>query len=311
MRKPIGIFDSGIGGLTVLKEIIRVLPHEDTIYLGDTARVPYGTKSPDIVIKYSLENARFLLKFDIKVLVVACNTASAYALTHLSMEMSIPVIGVIYPGSKKALSTTKNKKIGIIGTEGTIKSNSYVNVINALCGKKSVVLKEHGKQHFNRYFEVQLDDLTIFTKACPIFVPLAEEGWVNNEVAFLTAKTYLTKLKDKGIDTLILGCTHYPILKDVIASVIGKEIILVDSGQETAATVLKVLQDKSLLEADLQLKPSRRFFVTDSPERFIMVGSRFIGAALDNVDKVDVTQHSIPNSIWQSEVSPLQIQGKV
>ncbi|MBI5681735.1 MAG: glutamate racemase [Deltaproteobacteria bacterium] len=302
MRRPIGIFDSGIGGLTVLKEVIRVLPHEDTIYLGDTARVPYGTKSPDTVIKYSLENARFLLRFNIKALVVACNTASAFALTQLSMEMPIPVIGVIYPGAKKALSTTKNKKIGIIGTEGTIKSNSYVNAINDLCGKKSVVLKEHGERGFNRYFEVKINSITLFTKACPIFVPLSEEGWIDNEVAFLTAKTYLTGLKDKDIDTLILGCTHYPILKDVITNIIGKEIILVDSGQETAVEVSRVLQDKGILENDLQLKPSRRFFVTDSPERFIMVGSRFIGAALDNVDKVDVTQ---------SEVSPFQSNDKV
>lgn len=290
MKRPIGIFDSGIGGLTVLKEIIKVLPHEDTIYLGDTARVPYGTKSPDTVIKYSLENARFLLRFDIKILVAACNTASAFALAKLSEEMPIPVVGVIYPGAKKALSVTKNKKIGIIGTEGTIKSNSYVNAITALSGKKSVVLKEN----------VEIDGITLLTKACPMFVPLAEEGWTDNEVAFLTAKTYLSELKNKDIDTLILGCTHYPLLKNVIINAIGSDIMLVDSGQETAVEVYNIMRDTGTLETGLQSKPSHRFFVTDSPARFTMVGGRFLESPLNNVDKVDVTQY--PEAIHNKTV---------
>lgn len=273
MKKPIGIFDSGIGGLTVLKEIMRVLPQEDTIYLGDTARVPYGAKSPDTVVRYSLENARFLLKFDIKALVVACNTASAYALSRLSAEIPVPVIGVIMPGAKKAVSVTKNKKIGVIGTDGTIKSRIYLNTIKTIDS-----------------------DVSVFSKACPLFVPLAEEGWIDNDVAFLTADKYLSQLKDQGIDTLVLGCTHYPILKDIISRVVGSSVTLIDSGQETALEAAKVLQDKNLLNANPQAQPFRKFFVTDSPERFIHVGELFLGTSFNNnVDKVDVMQYTLLN----------------
>ncbi|MBI5892954.1 MAG: glutamate racemase [Deltaproteobacteria bacterium] len=273
MKKPIGIFDSGIGGLTVLKEIMRVLPQEDTIYLGDTARVPYGAKSPDTVVRYSLENARFLLKFDIKALVVACNTASAYALSRLSAEIPVPVIGVIMPGAKKAVSVTKNKKIGVIGTDGTIKSRIYLNTIKTIA-----------------------PDASVFSKACPLFVPLAEEGWIDNDVAFLTADKYLSELKDQGIDTLVLGCTHYPILKDIISRVIGSSVTLIDSGQETALEAAKVLQDKNILNANPQAQPFRKFFVTDSPERFIQVGELFLGTSFNNnVDKVDVMQYTLLN----------------
>ena len=270
MKRPLGIFDSGIGGLTVLKEIIRVLPEEDTIYLGDTARVPYGTKSPDTVIRYSLENARFLLKFEIKALVVACNTASAYALQRLSGEIAVPVIGVIMPGVKKAVEVTRNKKIGIIGTDGTVRSNAYTNAIKALA-----------------------PDMSVFSKACPLFVPLAEEGWIDNEIAFLTARDYLSELRDKEID--VLGCTHYPLLRNVIAQVIGQEVSLIDSGQETAAEISKVLKERNLLDSNPHTEPSRKFFVTDSPERFIQVSKKFLGTTLDKVEKVDMMQYNIHN----------------
>src|SRR4030042_3951049 len=189
-NRPIGVFDSGIGGLTVLKEIVKEMPSEDTIYLGDTARVPYGIRSPEIVTRYSLENTKFLFSKDIEILVVACNTASSISLDAIKNSVSIPVIGVIEPGAKAAVRATSNKKIGVIGTEATVKSNSYTKAIKGI----------------DRSIEV-------FSCSCPLFVPLVEEGWTEGEIASLTAKRYLDGLKGKGIDTLVLGCTHYPLLK--------------------------------------------------------------------------------------------------
>ncbi|MBI5408752.1 MAG: glutamate racemase [Nitrospirae bacterium] len=284
--RPLGVFDSGVGGLTVMKEIMRQLPGEDILYLGDTARVPYGIRSAETVTRYSLEMAAFLVGKGIKLLVVACNTASAFALTAIKERFDIPIIGVIEPGAKGAVKTTSSKKIGIIGTEGTIKSNSYVHAINALCGGRPTVIKEHGVIRFDRYFEVCLGDLTIFTKACPLFVPLAEEGWASNDVAVLTAEHYLGGLKKEPIDTLVLGCTHYPLLKGVISKVMGDGIALIDSAQETVKEINETLIRLGM-EGTPSASPLRKFYVTDAPERFLKVGERFLNQEIEHIEKIN------------------------
>lgn len=285
--RPIGIFDSGVGGLTVMEEVVRQLPEENILYLGDTARVPYGIRSAETVTRYSLEMTDFLIRKGIKLLVVACNTASAYALPAIQEKFDVPVIGVIRPGAKKALEATRSGKIGIIGTEGTIRSNSYVHAINDLYGSKPVVIKEHGTIRFDRYFEISLGGFTIFTKACPLFVPLAEEGWASNDVAVLTARHYLEGLKKEPIDTLVLGCTHYPLLKGVISDVMGNDIILIDSAQETAKEI-----NNALITYGIKCSGSsgqrRTFYVTDSPERFIKVGEMFLKQKIEHIEKINV-----------------------
>jgi glutamate racemase len=250
-KGPIGVFDSGIGGLTVLKEITLLLPSEDTVYLGDTARVPYGTKSRETVIRYSLEVAEFLMRFGIKVLVAACNTASAYALGELKKRFAVPIVGVVEPGAKAATTATRAKKIGVIGTEGTIKSGAYVNAIKRLDPR-----------------------IKVFTRACPLFVPLAEEGWTDNDVARLAAKIYLAPFKEENIDALLLGCTHYPLLKKTIQDAVGNGVTLIDSGRSTAIEASAALKEKGLLKEN---RPKRRFFVTDSPDRFERIGKNFFG----------------------------------
>lgn len=261
--KPIGIFDSGIGGLTVLHSIINSLPREDTIYLGDTARVPYGTKSADIVIQYSLEIGNFLFKMNIKALVVACNTASAVALPKLKERLSVPVIGMIEPAAEKAAKITKSGAVGIIGTEGTVRSGAY---------EKSI--KKTDK------------DITVVSKSCPLFVPLAEEGWVDNEVALLTAEAYLREFIKSKVDTLILGCTHYPLFKETIKKVVGPDIALVDSGEEAAKELKKLLEEKRACKSE---GPSnRQFYVTDTPERFLRLGKRFLSEEIGGVDHVNI-----------------------
>ncbi|WP_243371010.1 glutamate racemase [Geotalea sp. SG265] len=262
--KAIGIFDSGVGGLTVLKEIIKVLPQEDTIYLGDTARVPYGTKSPETVTRYSRQITSFLVSRDIKMLVVACNTASAVSLAALKKEFSIPIVGVIEPGARRAAAVTRSGKVGVIGTAGTIKSSAYAKAIKRINPEIEVV-----------------------TRACPLFVPLAEEGWIDNEVARLTAQAYLKGLKEEAVDTLVLGCTHYPILKGIIAEVMGDGVTLVDSAEETAFTVAEILGKKSLLRPSSE-KGNHHFFVTDVPAGFIRVGNRFLGERLGDVYQVNL-----------------------
>ncbi len=266
MDGAIGVFDSGIGGLTVLKEIISILPKEDTIYLGDTARVPYGIKSADTVIRYSLENARFLLSKNIKLLVVACNTASAVALPALREKCSLPIIGVMEPGARKAIRSTRQKRVGVIGTERTVNSKAYLTSIKGI---------DPG--------------IEVISQACPLFVPLVEEGWTDNDIASLTAKRYLQTLKDANIDTLILGCTHYPLLKGVIREVLGDEVILVDSAEETAMEILMVLKaDNSLRDGDE--KAVHRFYATDAPERLAKGGIRFLqGMDLNDAQQVSIT----------------------
>ncbi len=262
--KAIGIFDSGVGGLTVLKEIARVLPQEDTIYLGDTARVPYGTKSPETVTRYARQITSFLVNRDIKLLVVACNTASAVSLDDLKENFGLPIVGVIEPGARAAAAATKTGKVGVIGTEGTIRSSAYAKAIKRLN-----------------------PEVEVLTRACPLFVPLAEEGWVENEVARLTARQYLQGLREEGVDTLVLGCTHYPILKGIIAEVMGPEVRLVDSAEETARTVAEILRGKGLLRPSSE-KGNHHYFVTDVPAGFIRVGNRFLGGKLGDVFQVSL-----------------------
>jgi len=262
--KSIGIFESGVGGLTVLKEVVKALPQEDTIYLGDTARVPYGTKSPETVTRYSLQVTSFLVERDIKLLVVACNTASAVSLDALKNHFSIPIIGVIEPGARRAVSVTRSGKVGVIGTTATIQSSAYSKAIKKI----------------DRGIEV-------VTRACPLFVPLAEEGWVDNEVARLTARNYLQGLKDEGVDTLVLGCTHYPLLKGIIAEVMGDGVELVDSAEETARTVAETLGAGDILRPSSE-KGNHHFFVTDVPAGFIRVGNRFLGGRLGDVYQVNL-----------------------
>jgi len=262
--QAIGIFDSGVGGLTVLREIFKVLPQEDTIYFGDTARVPYGTKSPETVERYSREITSFLVKRDIKLLVVACNTASAVALNSLKREFFIPVVGVIEPGARRAVEVTRSGRIGVIGTAGTIKSSAYTRAIKRLNPAAEVL-----------------------TRACPLFVPLAEEGWTDNQVARLTAQSYLQELKEADIDTLVLGCTHYPLLKNIIAETMGPDVVLVDSAEETGRTVAEILTNKKLLRPALE-KGNHHFFVSDIPAGFIRVGNRFLGGKLGDVYQVNL-----------------------
>src|SRR5271157_1721975 len=262
-QHSIGIFDSGIGGLTVLKEVSSLLPGENIIYLGDTARVPYGTRSPETVMRYSFECTEFLLKQNIKLLVVACNTVSAISLQEICKRVSIPVIGVIGPGARAAVRATKNKKIGIIGTETTIKSSAYSKAIKAMA-----------------------HDIDIYGVACPLFVPLVEEGWTEGVIARLVVERYLTVVKDNGADTLLLGCTHYPLLKEVIQEAMGA-ISLVDSAIETALAVEQLLVKREMLALNEEAG-TRRFFVTDSPEKFISVGERFLKRKIDSIEKIQI-----------------------
>jgi glutamate racemase len=260
--QAIGIFDSGIGGLTVVRPLAKLLPAEDLIYLGDTGRYPYGTKSADVVRRYSFENTDFLVEKGIKILVVACNTSTAYALDELAARYPIPVVGVIEPGARAAARATRNRKVGVIATEGTIRSGAYTRALRRL-----------------------RPDLEIYTRACPLFVPLAEEGWVDNRIAHETARAYLGSLAQSGIDTLILGCTHYPLLRAVIRATMGRSVRLIDSGVATAAVVNEVLGERRLLRRGRGGEAS--FFVTDAPERFMKVGARFLGAQVDSAVQLD------------------------
>ncbi len=262
-ERPIGIFDSGLGGLTVLKALMDRLPAEHTVYLGDTARLPYGTKSPDTVMRYSLQNTSFLAGQGVKLLVVACNTASATSLPVLVRRYRVPVVGVIEPGARAAVGKTRNGRIGVIGTSATVGSRAYDKAIARLAPEARVV-----------------------SRACPLFVPLAEEGWTDNDVARLTAGVYLEPLAGEGIDTLLLGCTHYPLLRGVIGEAAGAGVELIDSAQETAEEVARLLSSTGLAREGGEGR--RTFFVTDLPARFWEVGQRFLGERLENVNLVDL-----------------------
>ncbi len=258
----IGIFDSGVGGLTVVHEVIEALPSENLIYLGDTGRAPYGNKSAEIISRYALEHTEFLLERGIKMLVVACNAMSAVALDTIRSRAGVPVIGVLEPGARAAIASSRNRRVGVIGTEATIASGAYTRALRALGG-----------------------DLEIYTRACPLFVPLAEEGWTDNDVARATAALYLESLKASGIDTLILGCTHYPLLKNVIAEVVGSSVRLVDSAEETAREVKATLEGFGTLRG--QGKGTVSFFVTDAPDRFVKVGRRFLGERVESAVRIE------------------------
>jgi glutamate racemase len=251
------VFDSGVGGLTVFREIARVLPRQPLIYLGDSARVPYGTKSPETVVRYSLEAARYLLRYDIAMLVVACNTATAAALPTLCEQLSIPVIGVIEPGARAAVERTSGV-VGVIATEGTVRAKAYTNAIRNLD-----------------------PDVEVIECAAPLFVPLAEEGWANTHVAREVAEIYLEPLIDHGIDTLVLGCTHYPILRGTIEKVVGDHVQIVDSAETTAKTVKAAIGD-----APGVANPVHHFLVTDATERFRKVAGEFLDHDVGNLELV-------------------------
>ncbi len=261
--RPIGIFDSGIGGLTVLKEICREVPGENVVYFGDTAHLPYGTKSKETITKFSIDNVNFLKSFGTKIVVVACNTASALSLDALKKEFLFPVIGVIEPGARQALAKTKNGRIGIIGTRSTIGSGSY-----EACLKK-------------------MDpSIKTYSEACPLFVPFVEEGWLEGEIVSKVAKMYLSHLKSFGIDTLILGCTHYPLLTKVIQKTIGTRVSLINSAEETAKETRILLETLNLNSRKSTNHQKTQFYVSDEPEQFRTLGERFLGRPIRSVAKV-------------------------
>lgn len=261
--RPIGIFDSGIGGLTVFAAIKRKLPNESLIYLGDTARVPYGTKSAETVVRYSKECAAFLVERGVKAIVVACNTATSHALPALAAEFNVPILGVVEPGAAAAIKASKSKVIGVIATKGTIASNAYGNAIKRLCPEARVV-----------------------SHACQLFVSLAEEGWIDDEVAVACAKKYLSGMRGEGIDTLILGCTHYPLLGKVIANAVGLDISLVDSAETTAAALKDMLAKKGIESVNTDC--AHRIYVTDLPAQFELIAQRFLGTTPPQVTRVDL-----------------------
>lgn len=258
MKEPIGIFDSGVGGLTVYKEIRKAFPQEDIVYFGDTARVPYGSKSPQTVLNYSIQNARFLIQNHAKIIVVACNTASAVALSHLSNLLPVPVIGVIIPGSQAAVKATRNNKIGIIGTYGTVNSNAYQDEIHSYSSQ-----------------------ITVLAKACPLFVPLVEEGWEDHSVTKTIAREYLEEFCRKGFDTLILGCTHYPILKKTLREITSEKITLIDSAEVIAKSLRQYLP-----KIESVGNGKSWFYVSDNQANFQKIGSHIIGEYLENLQQV-------------------------
>lgn len=262
-EKLIGIFDSGVGGLTVAARIIERLPKEPIIYLGDTARLPYGTKSPETVKRYALACARILCKRGIKLLVVACNTASAHAMHTLRNELDIPVVGVVEPGARAAVKHSKTRRIGVVGTEGTIRSAEYQAAMHAMD-----------------------PSIKIFSKSCPLFVPLAEEGWLDGPVPRSIAENYLAELKEKNIDTLVLGCTHYPLLAPVIAEAMGDQTLLVDSAESTSLVVEEILSSMNLLSSNGRA-PQHQFIVSDAPDSFIATGRKFLGMNIPRAEWVD------------------------
>ena len=243
---PIGVFDSGVGGLTVVKEMMRALPAESIIYYGDTARVPYGSKSADTITAYSRQIARFLMSQEVKAIVVACNTASALALETIKADFDVPFVGVVKPGAKMAAQATRNKRIGIIATEGTISSGIY-----------------------EKFLKDTSPEVEVFGKACPLFVPLVEEGWLNDAVTRQVVERYLAELKEKQVDTLVLGCTHYPLLRRVIGEVMGEQVTLVNPAYETARELKYVLEDNHILrDTEGAQPPSHKFYVSDGAEKF-------------------------------------------
>ena len=260
--KAIGVFDSGVGGLTIVKELIRQLPYEDIIYFGDTARLPYGTKSKETIIRFSTEDILFLLKHKVKLICIACNTASSVALPAIKAHFKVPIVGVITSGAREAVYATQNKRVGVMGTRSTIKSNAYNSKIRQLDPKVKVT-----------------------AIACPLFVPFVEEGWLDGKVVLEVARAYLKPLKDSRVDTVILGCTHYPLLKPVIKKVLGSRVNLVDSAKQVAIEVKNILTAEGLLNRARRSK--NKFYVSDNPEGFRVLAKRFLGQPVHNVTRVN------------------------
>lgn len=263
-RRPLGVFDSGVGGLTVVRALADRLPDESILYFGDTARVPYGTKSPETIRHFSRQAMRFLLAREVKMVVVACNTATSHALVELRSESPVPVVGVIEAGARAAVEATRNGRIGVIGTAGTIGSGAY-----------------------DRALRTAIPEVEVYAQPCPLFVPLVEEGWAGHEATRLVARDYLEPLLEMEIDTLILGCTHYPLLREVLADLVGPDVTLVDSAGETARQAARELEEHRLRSPGVT-EPSRHFTVTDLPLRFREVGRRFLGELMGTVERVDV-----------------------
>jgi len=258
--RPIGVFDSGLGGLTVARAIMRRLPGESLIYFGDTARVPYGPKSPDTVRRYSREIGTFLHEEGAKAVVVACNTATAHALAALRAELPVPVIGVIEPGARAAVAAARSGRVGVIGTAGTIRSGAYERAIRELA-----------------------PSMEIISQACPLFVPLVEEGWTEHEATHLVAREYLTAMSGNRVDALVLGCTHYPQLADVIARTVGPAVELVDSAAETAEELARTLEARGLLAPAVD-QARHRFIASDDPRQFLALGARFLAQPIEHVE---------------------------
>lgn len=259
--RPIGVFDSGVGGLTVLSAISQLLPNENLMYLGDTARVPYGSKSAETVNAYALETADFFAARGVKAMVVACNTASATALPMLRERFSMPILGVVTPGAAAAAKQTTNRRVGVIGTEATMASGAYPRALLAVDS-----------------------EIEIFTRACPLFVPLAEEGWVDNDISRRVVARYLSSLKASGVDTLVLGCTHYPLLGAAIGRYLGDSVAIVDSAAATALALREALCEEGLLRG--RGRGDASFFVTDVPDRFMHLGTRFYGESVASAVRV-------------------------
>ncbi|HAA25787.1 MAG TPA: glutamate racemase [Ruminiclostridium sp.] len=265
-NRPIGVFDSGLGGLTVLKEIKKKLPGESLIYFGDSGRTPYGTKSKETVIKYSKQDIAFLLSMDVKLIVVACNTVSSVALPEIKDYIQVPVLEVIGPGAEAAINKSKTGRIGIIGTPNTIASSVYSKAIRQIS-----------------------PEAKICAKPCPLFVPLVEEGWWDNDIARMIAFEYLKDLLKENIDTLVLGCTHYPLLSNTIRKVVGKEIALVNSAEEVAAVLEQVLLNEDLLTDSSSVQ--YRYYTSDSVDKFKELGSLILGEEICNVERIDIDKY--------------------
>jgi glutamate racemase len=264
MSQLVGFFDSGVGGLTVLKQFIRELPNEKTVYFGDMGRAPYGTRSPEIIRRYTRQVVRFLLQnFEVKLLVAACNTISVRALEHLAPQCPAPLLGVVEPVPRAAVAATRNKRVGIIGSHSAISSGVYQSRIR------------------------ELDpEIQVFAQECPLFMPLVEEGWQNEPATRLVAESYLELIKYSKVDTLILGCTHYPVLSRVIADVLGPEVTLIDPAVECVRGVKEYLSQHRLLSK--VAKPDRLFYVTDKPDAFRLMGERYLDRKINNVSLVDI-----------------------
>ena len=266
---PVGVFDSGVGGLTVAREIMRNLPSEKIVYFGDTARVPYGSKSRETVIRYSQQIIRFLQEQQVKAIVIACNTASAFALDTVKENLDIPVLGVIESGTKVAAAETKNKRVGVIGTTGTVGSGIH-----------------------EMFLKKQDPEITVIGKACPLFVPLVEEGWLHDPVTVEVTRRYLSELEEKGIDTLILGCTHYPLLRSTIREVMGEGVRLVNPAYETALELLELLTKEDLLSREKEQEEfPYRFYVSDLADKFKDFANSILPYDVEMTQKIDIEKY--------------------